>query len=284
MGTFLLSRPQIAWVIVLDDEDNLASVPGGIDSFSINAKDPLKGDAPYLKRWSESLYPKDQKELKKPKGADHGRGNFADWAYYQLGAFVLESSLWSIPVESGEDKGSEEVQRVAWAQATYGGAGYAPWRPFTLPEVGELQVGGWAPLVQVNPPADQLPALVERYHGWLSGMADDFARLQWAEVELKPLDFQEVYQLRARLVNVGPLPSQSAMADVNRRLLPIRVQLELPAGVELLTGRMTQTVGTLAAGGGSEELEWIVRRPAGAAPLSLTAAGPTCGKASQTIE
>ncbi|MBT5532600.1 hypothetical protein HOK31_06030, partial [Candidatus Poribacteria bacterium] len=189
---FMLAHPNISVVIVLGSEDNTAEPSDGAEDVDASSTGPLTADADMLKLLGERLW---EDVDAKPRGADDGHGGFADWAYYQFGALVVESAVWSPPLdaldEADEDDGadeseqdvseekdeaddpSDEAKLLAWNDTAYAGAAFAPWTPFRHAELGDVEIGGWRPLTLHNPPAESIPALVDQWVGFVASLADD---------------------------------------------------------------------------------------------------------------
>ncbi|MDF1836251.1 MAG: hypothetical protein P1V35_00145, partial [Planctomycetota bacterium] len=221
----------------------------------------------------------------------HGEGKFADWAYYQRGVFVLESAVWSPSLDSKDADGkslpkeaTEEEKLLAWADTVYGGQAFKDWTPFVHNELGPIEIGGFLPLVLANPPATELPGLIEHYAGFVDSLAGDLARIEWGEVSYVALDDKGVFEIRAKLINRGRFASTPEMGRKNRVPLPIRVGLELPEGAQLLVGRLNSSEARLPGFGGSKDHHWIVRGPAGAGNPKLIAQSATAGQARLTLE
>lgn len=295
LARFVLHHPSIAVILVLDDEDNLASPPSGVERAETTSEQPMKADAEMLKQIGERLHPKDG-DHGEVRSAAHQQGNFADWAYYQRGALVLESALWSppldVPLADGTalpDDASEDRKLLAWADHWFGTFGdlsdaWQAWTPFEHPHYGAVEIGGWKPLVRENPPGALLDGLINRHADLLDSLADDLPRLAWEDVEVHALDDGRVFEVHARLVNHGRLATSTAMAQVNRRTLPLRVFLELPSGGALLAGRLRHTVESLDGLGDSRAFHWIYRVPADADPASLRALSQSAATATKTLE
>ena len=307
LADFVIGRQALTLVIVLDDEDNLVKPPSGNDRPDKDSTEPRKSDAALLKLLAERL---ESETLPQPRGAEHGHGNFADWVYFQRGVLVLESAVWSMPLdakvaeaeEAGEaedadqedgaaeepaeplKRDTDELKMLLWNDQTYGGAGFAPWTAATHPRHGAVEVGGWLPLVQDNPPAASVPALAEHWSAFLDGLAEDFAQLTWSKVEAQHMG-GGIYDVRATLANTGLMPTAAEMGSSIRRTMPIRVWLELPSGGELLSGSTVQSVERLEGLGDSASFRWLVRVPAGSADApQLRALSRTAGEAVQSLE
>ena len=293
---FVLAHPAIRVVLVLDDEDNLASPPKGKDKVDSDSTDPLADDARLLKIYGERFYGEDSDV----RGAEHQSGNFADWMYFQRGALVLESALWSPPLDMGDAKdggdgedseqeglpkdASDDRKLLAWADTWYPNDAFIPWEKFEHPTLGEVEIGGWMPLVRTTPPPDLIVDFTTNTAEFLDSLADDFAQLSWENVEVTALDDKEVFEVRATLVNQGLLPTMTAMGKKNRRPMPLRITLKLPEGGEILVGRSHSSIESLDGLGGHEEMHWIYRLPAGSEPAHLTATSTSSGQAILVLE
>ncbi len=300
---FVLSHPNISVVIVLGSEDNTAEPSDGEEDADPSSTKPLKEDADLLKLLGERLL---EDIDAKPRGEDDGHGGFADWAYYQFGALVIESALWSPPLdgldeededaepadpeqeasETKEDEPeelSDETKLLAWNDATYDGAAFVNWRPFRHPELDDVEIGGWRPLALHNPPADHIPALVDRWEEFIASLAADLPRIEWVKVEVTEAA-DRLFDARATLVNGRLLPTVTAMGDRTRRPLPVRVSLELPNGGELVAGQVRHIVGRLKGRGDSREFRWLYRLPRGAPDARVQAVSQSAGQAAAELE
>ncbi len=324
LAKFLIEHPNVACVLVLDDEDNLSKPSKGNDKVKIDSTDQMTADAGIVAVLSKRLKPEkpsgakekadtsaadgdtpessneetDKEEAKEeepawtaPRTGEQGKGNFADWAYFQRGAIVLESAVWSHPLDAKDpqDKAlpkeaGDEEKLLAWADRTYGSACFQPWTPFVHQDLGKVEIGGLMPLVQKNPPASSIADLVEHYSTFVESLAPDFARIEWSEVNYTALDDKGVFDIRAKLVNRGRFATTTAMGQKNRVSLPVRVALELPEGAQLLVGRAHSSVARLTGFGGFQEYHWIVQVPPGAGNPKLVARSMTAGAARLTLE
>ena len=337
LAVFLIEHPNVACVLVLDDEDNMSKPGKGDDKVKPESTVPMKADASLIALLGKRLKPEEEEKDEKseasgddlpaepivmdleegdeasqdsendmepveeaeevkpkwtaPRTADHGKGNFADWAYFQRGVLVLESSVWSHPMDSKGADGkalpkdaSDQEKMLAWADSTYGPGHFQDWTPFVHKDLGPVEIGGSLPFVGTTPPASTLPELIEQYASFVDALAEDFANIEWVEVTYTSLDDKGVYEIRAKLVNNGRFASTTAMGQKSRVALPIRVELELPEGAQLLVGRARSSVARLAGYGGHRDYHWIVRVPAGSGSPKLIARSNTAGQARLTLE
>jgi zinc carboxypeptidase len=315
IADFVLAKQHLALVIVLGAEDNLATAPSGKSSSDKNSTEPREEDVYLLKVLGERLY--DGLEVK-PRGADHGKGNFADWVYFQVGIPVLESAVWSPPMiaradldhedeaddgaDTGDGDGDDDDESESpstrseteqdkirnWADQTLT-EGFIPWK--VLPGTpmadiadgaAEVFVGGWLPLVEHNPPSGELESIGTRWIEFIDTLAPDFATLQLAEpLRIKDLG-SGLLDVEATVVNPNLLPTMSRMGEVTRRHVPVRAILELPTGGEILSGQRMQALPRLQGLGGSSTLHWLIRLPEGK-NASIRLMSRTSGELSITI-
>ncbi len=294
LADFVLSHPHLLAVLVLGARDNLADPPKGISKPDPLATAPLKEDAVLLSVLGHRL--QEGRKLK-PKSASAPAGNFADWAYFQAGLAVLEGVVWSPPLEkepaqgakdsAGKDRPeappSEEEKLLRWNDAVYGGAGFAPWKPWQHPDLGPVEIGGWKPLVLKNPPAGELEDLAGPWRRLLDSLAGDLPHMAWEKVEVRDLG-AETREVRATLVNERLFPTATAMGVRTRRPLPVRIVLELPQGATLLAGLRIQSVPRLAGSGGNHAYRWVFRLEKGSPPAVLRALSQTAGDAVRKLE
>lgn len=97
-------------------------------------------------------------------------GDLTNWVHKQRGAFAWVVELWdifaklSLPrpkrfVDYYDRLGDHELGKLAdFDRAHNGGRLFPGWRPFHHPQLGDLEVGGFAPLIGIwNPPESFLP-------------------------------------------------------------------------------------------------------------------------------
>jgi len=293
LADFMLERPNIALVVVLGSEDNLSKPPEGIDRVDSGSTEPVKQDAALIKVLADRLL-KDVKQ--KPRSSKHGSGNFADWAYFHFGALVLESAVWSPPLDpeaekegkkdedsKKKDKAPEEVKLLQWNDKVLGGAGFVPWTPFEHPELGQVEIGGWKPFVLDNPPASELESLAQSWIAFLDSLSQDLPRLSWEKAEVRDLG-GNTFDARINLVSKGLFPTTIRMGERARRQLRLRIVLELPEDGQLLIGRPMHSVSRLRGLGDHREFRWVYQLPAGADPARVRVTSQAAGEAEAVLE
>ncbi len=127
-------------------------------------------------------------------------------------------------------------------------ASVCPWMPFEHPQLGSVEVGGIDYLRTVrNPPESLLPAEVSRGATVADRLLAATPHLQvHFQMERKGPDIV----VDAVVENVGFLPTAaSGHAETLELVVPIRVDLQLGDGLEIVDGETTQMLGHLAGWG-----------------------------------
>lgn len=161
-------------------------------------------------------------------------------------------------------KPSDDAKRLRWFDAHPATAGFRPWKPFRHPELGDVELGGFAPYALVEPPAEQRAEIADRTLAFLVGLGDALPRVRVVESKARDLG-AGTWRIDAVIGNESLLALQSALARRTRSLRPARVRLELADGAALVAGPREELVSDLAGSGGRQELAWIVRAPSLAA-------------------
>ncbi len=152
------------------------------------------------------------------------------------------------------------------------------WYPFEHPQLGSVEIGGFQSMYTWrNPPVALLEAEIAPQADFVIAFSALAPRLTWRTLEAAPLG-DDTWRVLAVVENVGFLStSGSARARATGLARPVRLEIDLPEGVELISGAPRTEVGhlegrsnKLASGWFSNsahdnraEAEWVVRGPAG---------------------
>jgi hypothetical protein len=132
-----------------------------------------------------------------------------------------------------------------------------------------VEIGGFVPGFKLNPPADELPALIDQQTAFIAQLLSKLPRIVTDEPIVEDLG-GGLWRITMRVSNSGYLPTRPAIALKARRLPPLRVQLDLPEDRVLAGERLTR-IPSLAGAGGSRTIQWTVRGDSGGANGSVTA-------------
>jgi hypothetical protein len=218
-------------------------------------------------------------------------GSFRDFAFERHGvpAYVLELGMfYNYLGMDTEDLGDEDHERetnrrlIEYHRENPDYGLFHEWESHDHPQLGEVEIGGWDPVLWCNPPMDELPDVAADVTSFVLEFSE------WAPDLSASLDAEAVgenlYRVRADLENGGPLPTNLTERgrETHSRAEPV-VELTADADAEFVTGRSRRRVDHVDARGGRESLEWVVRAPAGTR-LALTASTPRGAYAGAALE
>lgn len=220
------------------------------------------------------------------------RGAALDWFYSVAGALAVEVAPWGpaldAPAESapenarfdstrGDEKkkplegvAAEDQAWIRWLDDTSGGIGFIDWHPVDVGLGRQVLVGGWEPGARSAPPPQHVARALQGLAEFTRRVSASLPRL---EVRLSEVSRDgEVCKIRARVANVGQLPTGLSVSDARVDSVGAWLMLELPTGAKLIAGSERCRLSRLAGGGSSRECEWIVVAPAGSS-FALRAGG-----------
>lgn len=232
-------------------------------------------------------------------------GVFDDWCYEHLGVFAFTTELWSPAGPAGikvadfikflRDRSEEdELRLLRWNDRELKGKGFARWKRFRHPQLGEVEIGGWRALFTwSNPPLKYLRELCERHHRFTLAHAAAAPRLRIREFSATTLG-PGLHKIVLSVENEGYLPTNVTQKALDRKIVrPIEVSLELAKGQSLEIGKRRVELGQLGGAAttlcddgsapaffdGSDRdagktLEWGVR---GDGPISVTVRSDRAG-------
>ena len=223
------------------------------------------------------------------------RGHFPSTGYQHFGLFVFEFELGTIMDSAGmgfditmgwetdelREAGARRLMRW-WDKRGRTPLIFVPWTPFEHPQLGPVEIGGrvlreWAGMA--------MPDLRKRCaatYRFTLHHAEQHPWVRLEDVETESLG-GGIIRIRARVANRGALPTNISNRGAKlKRLKPVRVELHLGDGVELLSRRGHHDLGHLPGPTGARTLEWFVRAEAGAT-CRLLVRGGTGGNVTVTL-
>jgi hypothetical protein len=294
---FVLEHKDISLVLTYGALDDLAEKPKTVkdDAPSVKRLPPEgvpESDAALLEEIGKR-YKRVAKGHPKSEGDDHG--TFQAWCRYERGLWCLNLSLWSIPLDTPEPKKeegqkkeeggegaapakdeekpapSDEAKRLRWVDAKGEGDRFVPWKKFKHPELGDVEIGGWAPFATIEPPEGERDALAAGELEFLVSLAEMLPRLRLSPCTAKDLG-NGVWEIEAALANDALLPLMSVAGRHSEAVRPARVSIHVPEGARLLAGNREELVYDVPGSGGRKKLRWLVH---GAAPSALAVEADT---------
>ncbi len=217
-------------------------------------------------------------------------GAFDDWMYDQLGVFTYTIELWDLPTVAGikdrkwiewwrEHPHEEDLQILKWIDEHGTKDDYIEWQPYDHPQLGKIELGGWNSMYTWrNPPLAWVEDEVNRHYPFILALGEMLPHLLVHTLEVKPLG-EEKFHLNLVVENTGFLPTYISQQGKSRKVArPVRVELSLPEGVKISSGKHREEMGQLegrsnkleVAASDSESptdnrarLEWVLQAPKG---------------------
>ncbi len=184
-----------------------------------------------------------------------------------------------------ETRGATELNALRWFEREKID-GFVPWKAIPHPDFPDktVEVGGFKPYVQLNPPAKELDALADKHSEFVIEFSKLLPKLEPAEIKIEPLG-GGVHRISCKVLNSGYLPTMSEMGQINGAAYPLQIELQLPEKTTFLKGTPRAQVDRLAGRGGKEEMTWLVRTPEGrSASGTIVVYAPAVGRIESAIE
>ena len=215
-----------------------------------------------------------------------------DWAYDHLGVHAWTTEFWNPLAAAGiEPSGfidwwvdhpiDDDLKLLAWVDEQLPGEGFVDWYPWTHPQLGEVELGGWDTALWLsNPPPSMLEAEVRPHPGWAIWHVLISPRLGLRSLEALAAG-GGVFRIRLVVENTGYLPTNVTQKALDRKAVrPVEAEIELPEMATLIAGDRRQELGQLegralkrsmlglfsTANDGTADrakAEWVVQAPAG---------------------
>ena len=218
-------------------------------------------------------------------------GAFDDWVYDYLGMFSFTVELWDLPGRAGiKDRDfigwfrkhphEEDLKILRWLEENGDEPPLVDWYQFEHPQLGPVEIGGYKLMYTwTNPPLSFVGEEAEKNTTFALSLADMLPRMTVHTLALERLTDEGDYRLRLVVENSGFLPTYTS-AQGRKRVAarPVRVELEVPAGVSLTSGQAKTELGHLEGRSGKLAVssiyaasptdnrawaEWVLRGPAG---------------------
>jgi hypothetical protein len=180
----------------------------------------------------------------------------------------------------------DDLKLMRWNDEKLEGKAFIDWYPFDHPQLGPVEIGGWHTLYAfTNPPPAFLREEIAPHAEWILWQALIAPRMEIHSLDARPLGPGH-YAVRLVVQNTGWLPSYVTKKALERKAVrPVIVEIELPPGAVLETGKVREELGQLegraykSAGGfgamadptdDRAKVEWVVRAAEGST-LRVTA-------------
>lgn len=293
---FVLRHRDLALVMTYGEIDNLAEKPKTKDDAGRRSASPQDG-LPALEADVLAEIGKRYKEIAKGSAKTDAKdaGTFQAWVQAQRGVWTINLALWSMPLEelgakkdgdapadkekdkdaaserpkdkkkSDESQLSDDGKRLRWIEAQGESARFLPWKPFEHPELGAVEIGGFAPYAKLEPLAKDRAEIAEKHARFLVALGASLPRVEL--VDVRAIDLRGgLWRIEATVANDALLPLQSPTGRRTDAVRPARVRIVLEKGARLLGGLPEELVEELGGSGARREHTWLV---AASSPASI---------------
>lgn len=184
-------------------------------------------------------------------------GAFDDWVYNHLGIFAFTVELWDIVGRAGiaerkyiewlrDHPHDDDLKILKWADENAGEGAYVDWYEYNHPQLGGIELGGWNNFYTWrNPPHHFMGEEAERNVPFALALGYMLPHLDIHTLKVSKVS-ESTFTLNLVVDNSGFLPSYTSNQGKKRGAMrEVRVELELPKGVEILNGRQKSVLGHL---------------------------------------
>jgi hypothetical protein len=163
--------------------------------------------------------------------------------------------------QSGSDTSGDDVKWLKWIDEKNEGKGFVNWSKYSHKQLGEVEIGGFAPYLKTNPPSDRIASLIKGHADFALYVAGQFADISLGEPEVERLS-SNLFQVTLKVHNAGKFPYASAMGTRTRNITPIvlKVKFEDDKKMNLFGGSKRIDISTLGAGA-ENEYKWTIISP-----------------------
>ncbi|MGH8104168.1 MAG: M14 family metallopeptidase [bacterium] len=234
---FILKHPNIAAVMSYHNNGNMilraptSQTDTGIPQSDIQVYDIL-GNA-------GKIYLPDYRYLQTFTGLYPAYGTTVDYGYFGAGVISFTNELFQIPTEHPEQWWAAAAAELKWTDKMYHGAGWVDWHPFHHPQLGDVDIGGWAKLSRRTPPAEFLHELTLPNTLFTLNIVDNFPRVHIRNVKVTELDDTH-FRVEADAVNDGAMATNTALA--------VQKGVAHPDWIEIRPGSDSSRIEVFAAG------------------------------------
>jgi hypothetical protein len=170
---------------------------------------------------------------------------------------MMAGMLKQMPKPKDTSLGDPKMKALlAFSDKMLQGKGFVPWKTFTHPTLGEVEIGGAVAYADSTPPPAMIKSLIEGQVPFALKLASKLPRVKFLKTDVTAKG-ANIYELTVWVQNAGELPFPTAMGKRNQHVGPIVVTVG-GNGLTFLSGRRRSTINDLDATK-SVKLTWLVQ-------------------------
>lgn len=170
-------------------------------------------------------------------------------------ASMMKQMAGSGPKKDAKGADEKEKAMLEFSDKVLKGKGFIKWKPYNHPTLGEVEIGGFVPYADGNPPAGLIKKTVDGPLPWVFKLTDQLPSIKFYKTEVEALD-KGVYRIKAWLENKNLLPYPTAMGQRNNRILPVIITLN-DKDIKILQGKKRMFIDNIP-GYGKKSVEWMI--------------------------
>lgn len=206
-------------------------------------------------------------------------GTLISWGYFDFGVIGWVPEHWGgFGKDYNNDKRVTEAERLRWNDEELKGQGFASWKPYQHPQLGDVEIGGWRrKFTQQNPPPSMLEAEIAMKVPWFTEMAMVSPIIVIKEAKATALG-GGLFRVDVTVENGGYLPTNLTKRAITAEIAkPVRATLKTN-GATLVEGRAVVSLGNIPGRRGitpaaprqnMATASWVVKDPASAAEVEI---------------
>ena len=152
---------------------------------------------------------------------------------------------------------SADAKWLEYSDTVRDGEGFVDWAPFEHPQLGQVEIGGWAPYFKTLPPTDAIEAITEKQVAFLVDTANRLPKVRLSTPSIEKLG-NGLWEVKVAVINDGWFPTGTAMAKKNKRARPFVVRLGA-SNDSIVTGRKVNLIWALDGKGTRKWYKWILQ-------------------------
>ncbi|MDT8400392.1 MAG: M14 family zinc carboxypeptidase [Bacteroidales bacterium] len=176
----------------------------------------------------------------------------------QVSPAQMAGMMKQMPKPAGDTKKGDpdEQALLAFSDEVLEGAGFVDWKPYSHPDLGEVEIGGFTPYSDINPPAEMLDSLLGLHVPFLFELVKKLPKLAIAEVKVEDRG-AGIYAVDIWIENKGFLPFVTQMGKRNKVPSPAIINIT-GNDLQFLSGKKRTPVNELD-GKKAVKYSWLIR-------------------------
>ncbi|MEX1050200.1 MAG: hypothetical protein WEC54_01495, partial [Gemmatimonadales bacterium] len=189
----------------------------------------------------------------------------AEGAFFQFGYFHYGVPSFSTPGWGHARATRDSTLDITMLAVldTLGVDGFVEWTPFTHPQLGAVEIGGFDPFAVINPPADSLAAIGQRHGTFVARLAGLLPQVRVVGSEVTAHG-GGVFTVSVTVENAGYFPTALQHGVVAGAVDATTVQIQVPQESIMTGANKTHRINRMEGSGVREMVTWVIRGRQGA--------------------